>query len=235
MAAMPGNVTRSARTSSRWMFCSPMVKRPRLRASEIHSSFARSWAASAYWASSRRSPSSSSVSLPGTSTFAGGPRPHWPQYDGPAARPVPLYLLAFVNFCRSYALFPEGVETFQAFVPRQHSKEIFAQVLRYSQQQDCLPIWCIVKQHRRDPFLLSYQVDGFSLELNYQRTHQTARTLEPVLRHMIATVIEAGGRFYLAKDRLLTHAQYRQSVGDDVVDTFLRLKQRYDSETLLQS
>jgi decaprenylphospho-beta-D-ribofuranose 2-oxidase len=135
----------------------------------------------------------------------------------------------------SHAMFPEGVETFQAFVPRQQSREVFEQVLRHSQQQDCWPIWCVVKQHRRDPFLLSYQVDGFSLELNYPRSQRTCEILERVLRHMVAAVIEAGGRFYLAKDRLLTHAQYRQSVGAQVVDTFLRLKQHYDPETLLQS
>lgn len=132
-------------------------------------------------------------------------------------------------------MFPEGVETFQAFVPGQQAMEIFKQVLRYSQQQGCLPIWCVLKQHRRDPFLLSYQVDGFSLELNYPRTSQTALTLKSVLQNMIAIVIEAGGRFYLAKDHFLTHAQYRQSIGDEVMDTFLHLKQCYDPETLLQS
>jgi decaprenylphospho-beta-D-ribofuranose 2-oxidase len=133
------------------------------------------------------------------------------------------------------AMFPEGVETFQAFLPRQYAKEIFKQVLRYSQLNECMPIWCIIKQHRRDPFLLSYQVDGFSLELNYQRTYQTALRLKQVLQHMIAIVIEAGGRFYLAKDHFLTHAQYRQSVGNEAVDNFLQLKQRYDPEMLLQS
>ena len=138
-------------------------------------------------------------------------------------------------FAGYHAMFPEGVETFQAFVPGPQTKEIFKQVLRYSQQQGCMPVWCVIKQHQRDPFLLSYQVDGFSLELNYQRTHQTAQTLKHVLQHMIATVIEAGGRFYLAKDHFLTHTQYRQSVGDEVVDSFLHLKQRYDPETLLQS
>lgn len=138
-------------------------------------------------------------------------------------------------FAGYHALFPEGVETFQAFVPGQHAREIFEQVLRYSQQQGCMPLWSIIKQHRRDPFLLSYQVDGFSLELNYQRTHQMAQTLERTLRYMIALVIEAGGRFYPAKDHFLTHSQYRQSVGDEVVDTFLGLKQHYDPEKLLQS
>ncbi len=133
------------------------------------------------------------------------------------------------------ALFPEGLETFQAFVPRQQAQKVFEQVLRYSQQHECFPIWCILKQHRRDPFLLSYQVDGFSLELNYQRTRQRAPTLELVLQHMLATVIEAGGKFYLAKDRWLTRAQFRQSVGEAAFDTFLQLKQRFDPDRLLQS
>ena len=98
-------------------------------------------------------------------------------------------------FTAYHAMFPTGVETFQAFVPREHAQEIFEQVLRYSQQQDCLPIWCIIKQHKCDPFLLSYQADGFSLELNYQRTHQGAHKLQQVLQHMITIVIEAGGSF----------------------------------------
>jgi decaprenylphospho-beta-D-ribofuranose 2-oxidase len=138
-------------------------------------------------------------------------------------------------FAGYHALFPEGVETFQAFVPARQAQEIFGQVLRYSQQQGCIPLWCVIKAHRRDNVLLSYQVDGFSLELNYQRTSQTAPLLGRVLRQMIAIVIEAGGRFYLAKDHFLTPAQYRQSMGDAVVDTFLQLKQQYDPEMLLQS
>ena len=138
-------------------------------------------------------------------------------------------------FAGYHSIFPQGVETFQAFVPRERTAKIFKQVLRYSQQQECMPVWCIIKQHQRDPFLLSYQVDGFSLELNYQRTYQVARKLEQVLQHMIAIVIEAGGKFYLAKDHFMTPAQYRQSVGDEAVETFLQIKQRYDPEMLLQS
>lgn len=138
-------------------------------------------------------------------------------------------------FTGYHALFPDGVETFQAFVPAQRAQNVFAEVLRYSQRQGHTPLWCVMKQQRRDPFLLSYQVDGFSLELNYQRTRQTAPALERALRQMIAIVIEAGGRFYLAKDHFLTHAQYRRSMGDTVVDAFLHLKQRCDPETLFQS
>jgi decaprenylphospho-beta-D-ribofuranose 2-oxidase len=148
---------------------------------------------------------------------------------------VPYTWWPSAAFAWYHAMFPQGVETFQAFVPAPQARSIFEQVLRYSQEQDCLPVWCVIKQHRSDPFLLSYQVDGFSLELNYQRTAQNAQKLKGVLQHMIASVIAAGGRFYLAKDHFLTHAQYRQSVGDEVVDAFLQLKLRYDPENLLQS
>jgi FAD/FMN-containing dehydrogenase len=148
---------------------------------------------------------------------------------------VPYTYWPSAAFAGYHAHLPQGVETFQAFVPGQAAKEIFKQVLTYSQQQGCFPIWCIIKQHRRDPFLLSYQVDGFSLELNYPRAFQTAQTLKQVLQHMIAIVIEAGGRFYLAKDHFQTHEQYCQSVGGEVIDAFLSLKQRCDPEMLLQS
>ena len=138
-------------------------------------------------------------------------------------------------FSGYHVMFPQGVETFQAFVPHQAAPYIFKEVLHYSQQHDCIPLWCIIKQHRRDPFLLSYQLDGFSLELNYARTPQTAQHLQQVLQHMIATVIDAGGKFYLAKDHFLTAAQYRQSVGEKSVETFLQLKRQFDPENRLQS
>jgi decaprenylphospho-beta-D-ribofuranose 2-oxidase len=159
----------------------------------------------------------------------------WNQFRTGQVALFPYTFWPAAAFAGYHGVLPEGAEAFQAFVPGQEAKEVFESVLRYSQQQGCMPIWCIIKQHRGDPFLLSYQVDGFSLELNYPRTHQTAQKLKQVLQQMIAMVIEAGGRFYLAKDHYLTQAQYRQSVGDEAVDSFLQLKQCYDPEMLLQS
>jgi decaprenylphospho-beta-D-ribofuranose 2-oxidase len=138
-------------------------------------------------------------------------------------------------FAGYQTLLPQGVETFQAFVPVEQARKIFERVLHYSQAQGCIPVWCIIKRHRNDPFLLSYQVDGFSLELNFPRTNPTAQKLKQVLETMIAMVIEVGGRFYLAKDHFLTQAQYRQSVGERSFDDFLELKQCYDPGMLLQS
>ena len=52
---------------------------------------------------------------------------------------------------------------------------------------------------------------------------------------MIAMVIDAGGKFYLAKDHYLTNSQYRQIMGDKAVNDFLDLKRRFDPDDLLQS
>jgi FAD/FMN-containing dehydrogenase len=98
-----------------------------------------------------------------------------------------------------------------------------------------MPLWCIIKQHRQDPFLLSYQVDGFSLEVNYHIVPQTVQRLRKMLRELMELVIVAGGRFYLAKDSLLTNTLYRRSVGDAAVEAFLHLKQLHDPEMLFQS
>ena len=133
------------------------------------------------------------------------------------------------------ALFPQGTETFQVFVPRRQAEVLFEEILRCSQVNHFMPLWCVVKRHRRDPFLLSYQVDGFSLEINYAIDFKTIEKLRQMLRALMELAITVGGRFYFAKDSLLTHALYRQSVGDATVEEFLRLKQWIDPETLFQS
>jgi decaprenylphospho-beta-D-ribofuranose 2-oxidase len=133
------------------------------------------------------------------------------------------------------ALLPQGTETFQAFVPYSQAEEIFGEILRRSQEQQFIPLWCIIKRHRRDPFLLSYQVDGFSLEVNYHIVPRAAYKLRTMLRELMELVIVAGGKFYLAKDSLLTSTLYRRSVGEAAVSAFLQLKRRYDPDLLFQS
>ncbi len=178
-----------------------------------------------------------SALIPGAQ-MANGAIYRWGRWNPFKTGRVALYPFTFwpaAAFAGYHAALPEGAEAFQAFVPGQEAKEVFESVLRFSQKQDCMPIWCVIKKHKRDPFLLSYQVDGFSLELNYARPTQTAQKLKQVLQQMIAMVIEAGGRFYFAKDHHLTQAQFRQSVGDEAVDSFLHLKECYDPDMLLQS
>jgi FAD/FMN-containing dehydrogenase len=160
--------------------------------------------------------------------------------NGRLQTPVRQSLLAYTYyspaaFAGYHRVLPGGFETFQAFLPTADAQETILELLRYSQRQGCYPIWCIIKAHRPDPFLLSYQVDGFSLELYYPRDSRTGPILEKMLCGMIEIALSAGGRFYLAKDHLLTAAQYRRSLGDSTVEEFLRIKRRLDPEQVWQS
>jgi FAD/FMN-containing dehydrogenase len=155
---------------------------------------------------------------------------------GPAS--VWLYSFTFyppAAFAGYHEVLPRGMEALQAFVPAERAPEVFRELLHVSQRRGHHPVWCIIKEHRRDPFLLSYQVDGFSLELYYPRTSSSAPDPTRMLQQLLPLIIEAGGRFYLAKDDVLTAAQYRESMGNEAVEAFLRLKDRYDPRQLLQS
>ena len=105
--------------------------------------------------------------------------------------------LAFTSY---RSLLPQGTETFQAFIPHSQAALLFKEILRYSQENHFIPLWCIIKQHRRDPFLLSYQVDGFSLEVNYPIIPETVQKQRKMLWKLMHLVIAAGGRFYLADE-----------------------------------
>jgi len=48
-------------------------------------------------------------------------------------------------------------------------------------------------------------------------------------------VVNAGGRFYFAKDAVATDAQVLQSFGQQRITAFLGLKERYDPQGLLTS
>jgi decaprenylphospho-beta-D-ribofuranose 2-oxidase len=164
------------------------------------------------------------------------------QHDQTVTRRHSLFRSTFyppAAFAAYQAALPGGIESFHAFVPACHAEEIFTEIIRRSQANSFMPLLCIVKRHRPDPFLLSYQIDGFSLETYYSHVSpivpQTAQKLRKMLWELMHLVIATGGRFYLAKDGLLTHALFRQSIGDAAVDAFLALKQQHDPGTLFQS
>ncbi len=138
-------------------------------------------------------------------------------------------------FAGYQALLPHGIETLHAFIPNEHIEQYARTVLTRSQACGHVPVWSVLKQHRADPFLLSYQVNGFSIEANYRIVPATRPALRELLRELGILAIAHGGRLYHAKDALLTHELYRQSIGDAAVDAFLRMKRMLDPDDLLQS
>lgn len=133
------------------------------------------------------------------------------------------------------AWLPGGLRQFQVFVPHEHAQAVFAELLQRSQHAGLVPYLCVFKQHRADPFLLAYQLDGFSLSLDYHVTARNAAKIDTLFADMRAPVVASGGRFYLAKDDALDAATYARTVGIDRVASFLALKQARDPANILHS
>lgn len=154
------------------------------------------------------------------------------------ARSIPLAQFHFHNnplYVALETLLPLGGHGFQPCVPAEHAPAVFKELFERSQRAGISPFWCWFKQHRADPFLLSYQVNGFSLDLAYFVTHKNSVRLGRLLEEMRETIISAGGRLYLAKDSSLDAQSYIRSMGVDRINRFLAIKRIYDPKGVFQS
>lgn len=126
-----------------------------------------------------------------------------------------------------------GFIQYQPFVPKAHAERVFREILRMSQAEGLPPYLAVLKRHRADSFLLSSGIEGYSLALDFP-----ARERERLWAHchrMTELVLEAGGRFYFAKDSLLRPDQVIRAFGQEKVDAYLALKKRLDPEGVLQT
>ncbi|MCS6776768.1 MAG: FAD-binding oxidoreductase, partial [Chthonomonadaceae bacterium] len=72
---------------------------------------------------------------------------------------------------------PGGLIQFQSFVPAERAEQCFATQLALCQQRGIVPYLGVLKRHRRDRFLLSHAVDGYSLALDFPVTRRNRERL----------------------------------------------------------
>ncbi len=127
-----------------------------------------------------------------------------------------------------------GLIQFQVFVPKARALDVFTEMLRYSQRTQ--PSYLVViKRHRPDAFLLSHAVDGFSMAMDFPVRAGNTKVLGRMLTYFHRLVLDAGGRFYFAKDASLTPEVARAFLGDEALRKFFRLKAQWDPQHVLQS
>ena len=144
------------------------------------------------------------------------------------------FLLDYVpNWKFSYK--PGGLIQYQSFVPAAHAKAVFSEQLRLAQFYNIAPYLGVFKRHRPDDFLMTHAVDGYSLALDFAVRPEARGQLLSLAAEMDRLVLDAGGRFYFAKDSALHRASVRAALGDARVDKFLALKAQCDPETMLQT
>lgn len=144
------------------------------------------------------------------------------------------FLLDYVpNWKWAYG--PGGLIQYQSFIPADAAQAVFEAQLQLSQRRGLIPYLGVFKRHRPDPFLMTHAVDGYSLALDYKVTERNRERVWALAAEMDRLVIEAGGRFYYAKDSTLHPARLARYLQEERVQKFRALKRLCDPDNLLQT
>ncbi len=130
---------------------------------------------------------------------------------------------------------PGGLIQYQSFIPADAAENAFSSQIRLCHATGITPYLGVLKRHRRDSFLMTHSVDGYSLALDFPVTDANRTRLWELAARMDEIGLGAGGRFYFAKDSTLDSRSARKYLGDDALNRFFALKRRCDPENLLQT
>ena len=144
------------------------------------------------------------------------------------------FLLDYVpNWERSFGR--GGLIQYQSFLPKETAEDAWREMLLLSQKRGLPSYLGVTKRHRPDKFLLTHAVDGFSLALDFKVTERNRRRLSEMLQEFDRIVLDAGGRFYFAKNSETSAESARKFLGDTNIARFKKLKKRCDPNGLLES
>jgi len=144
------------------------------------------------------------------------------------------YLLDYVPGWQQVYL-PGGLIQHQSFVPAAAAERVFRLQLEACRRRGLPPFLAVLKRHRPDRFLLSHAVDGFSLALDFPVRSARRADLWALVRELAEPVVEAGGRFYPAKDAALPGELYRATFRGGELERFAALKTQLDPHRVFRS
>jgi hypothetical protein len=128
-----------------------------------------------------------------------------------------------------------GLIQHQSFIPKENAEQAYTEILRHSQKRGLPSYLGVLKRHRPDRFLLTHAVDGYSLALDFRVTPRNHKRLTAMTADLDKIVIQAGGRFYFAKDSTLHADTVRSYLGEETIAAFEKLKTKADPDNLLQT
>ncbi|MFZ1041974.1 MAG: FAD-binding oxidoreductase [Anaerolineales bacterium] len=128
-----------------------------------------------------------------------------------------------------------GLIEYQSFVPKETAEAAWAEMLKLSLRRGLPSYLGVTKRHRPDQFLLTHAVDGFSLAMDFKVTNGNRAKLSQMLQEFDRIVLEAGGRFYFAKNSETTPETAQRFLGQATIARFKSLKKRCDPNGLLES
>jgi len=126
-----------------------------------------------------------------------------------------------------------GLIQYQSFVPKETALQAWTTILARTKKFGLPSYLGVTKRHRPDNFLLTHAVDGFSLALDFKVRRR--EEMSKMLQEFDQIILEAGGRFYFAKNSETTPKTALAFLGEETVSKFKKLKKRTDPDGLLES
>ncbi len=130
-------------------------------------------------------------------------------------------------------VFRHGFFEYEPLIPKEKALKVFSRLITLAHEYNMPAYLSAIKIHKRDDFLLSYSMNGYSFGMDIPRQPKKKSSQDELFRKMNQIVIEAGGIVYLAKDANLDIGEFRQMYKK--VDQLLTLKKKYDPDELFQS
>ncbi len=125
---------------------------------------------------------------------------------------------------------------FQPFIPHAEASRVLRRLIEMCHDANLVPYLGVLKRHRVDKFLMTHAVDGFSMAMDFYVGGASRRKAVWELTHRMAEVVlDAGGRFYYAKDATLLESSFERIHGSGAVEQFRALKDRLDPDGVLQT
>jgi FAD/FMN-containing dehydrogenase len=148
------------------------------------------------------------------------------------------FLLDYVpnwKFAYGRARGERGLIQYQPFLPAAVAHDVLQELLARARRAGHVPYLGVLKRHRPDPFWLTHAVDGWSLAMDFKVAPATRASLWRLCAEMTQVVLDAGGRFYFAKDLVVSAADTARFQPADKLAAFRALKRRHDPEGILAS
>jgi FAD/FMN-containing dehydrogenase len=139
---------------------------------------------------------------------------------------IPLWELSYGRY---------GLIQYQPFLPVESALPVWTEMLATAKKRGLPPYLGVTKRHRPDRFLFTHALDGFSLALDFKVTDRNRAKLSAMLQEFDRMALEAGGRFYFAKNSETRPETALAFLGEETVSKFKQLKQRTDPDGLLES
>lgn len=130
---------------------------------------------------------------------------------------------------------PGSMIQYQVFIPEENALAGMTEVLTHCQKRGFVSFLAVFKRHRKDQFLFTHSVNGYSMAMDFPVTKSNKEKLWKMCSELDEIVLKNKGRFYFAKDSTLRPETAERYLTKDAINKFKALKAKFDPNSILQS